>query len=264
MLAILGLFFLEETYGPVLRRNGVSQESSEDAIIQSLPERLAGILKGPWVRPVRMLIQSPIVLLFAVYTTMTQGYLLLVFATLGLVFQDQYGFSPGASGLAYLGMTLGFLVCQIALGHVSDAYVARMERKHKTRKPEYRLPPLVVGSLIIPVGLFWYGWGTHTNWIMPIIGSCVFAIGYMCVFLPSIMYLVDTYTEYAASAIGACTIVRSICAAFLPLVANPLYDRLGYDWGNSILAFIAIAFIPFALLLLKYGERIRLRYQPQL
>jgi len=264
-LTILGLYFLQETYGPVLRKKEIIVRTSENQpILRSLPEKLVGIFKGPWIRPIRMLLQSPIVLLFAIYTTMTQGYLLLMFATLGLVFQNQYGFSTGASGLAYQGMTLGFLFCQIALSHISDAYVAKMERKHKVRKPEYRLPPLVVGSLIIPVGLLWYGWGTHTNWIVPIIGSGVFAVGYMCVFLPAMMYLVDTYEEYAASAIGACSVVRSICGAFLPLAANPMYDKLGYDWGNSVLAFIAVAFIPFALVLLLYGERIRLRYQPRL
>ena len=63
------------------------------------------------------------------------------------------------------------------------------------------------------------------------------------------MHLVDTYSLYAASATSLCTIIRSICAALLLLSVSPLYDHLGY--GNSVLAFIAIPFIPVTLLLLR-------------
>ncbi|KAF2686894.1 hypothetical protein K458DRAFT_441590 [Lentithecium fluviatile CBS 122367] len=94
--------------------------------------------------------------------------------------------------------------------------------------------------------------------------SAVFAVGYMCTFLPSIMHLVDTYTEHAASAICACTVVQSVCEAFLPLAAGPLYQRLGYGWGNSLPAFVALAFVPFTIILARYGESIRLKYQPKL
>ena len=71
------------------------------------------------------------------------------------------------------------------------------------------------------------------------------------------MYLVDAYAVSAASATGASTIIRSFCAALIPLDANPLYEKLGYGWGNSLLAFIALGGIPVAVLLTKYGERIR-------
>jgi MFS family permease len=114
-----------------------------------------------------MLIQSPIVLLFAIYTTVTQGYLLLVFATLGLFYKAQYHFSPGASGLAYLGLAVGLTISQFTLGHISDKHIARMARLHGTHKPEDRLPPLLIGALIIPVSLLAYGWVTHTHWIVP-------------------------------------------------------------------------------------------------
>lgn len=211
-----------------------------------------------------MFIQSPIVLLFAVYTTITQGYLLLVFATLGLVYQAHYNFSPGASGLAYLGLAVGLTISQFTLGHFSDKYVARMARVHGTNRPEDRLPPLLIGALIIPLSLFAYGWGTHTHWIVPIISSALFAIGYMCTYLPIMMYLIDTYTQHAASAVAACTVLRSIASAILPLAAEPLYRRLGYDWGNSLLAFIALAFVPFTIILARYGERIRLRFEPKM
>jgi hypothetical protein len=75
--------------------------------------------------------------------------------------------------------------------------------------------------------------------------------------LPIDTYLVDAYPMYAASSIGATTVFRSIVGAFLPLAGPPMYARLGLGWGNSVLAFIAVALIPIPLLFLKYGEAIR-------
>jgi hypothetical protein len=42
-------------------------------------------------------------------------------------------------------------------------------------KPEYRLPPLVVGTFFIPAGLFLYGWSAYykIHWIVPIIGTAL-------------------------------------------------------------------------------------------
>jgi len=70
-------------------------------------------------------------------------------------------------------------------------------------------------------------------------------------------YLVDAFTLYAASAIAANTVVRSLLGALLPLGGRQMYDQLGLGWGNSLLAFIAIAFLPVPVLLLKYGEWMR-------
>ncbi len=40
-------------------------------------------------------------------------------------------------------------------------------------KPEYRLRPLPVGAVLLPVGLFIYGWTAeyHTHWIAPVSNS---------------------------------------------------------------------------------------------
>ena len=70
-------------------------------------------------------------------------------------------------------------------------------------------------------------------------------------------YIVDAYTIYAASGLAATTIMRSVMAATLPLAAPAMYDALGIGWGNSLLAFLALACIPIPFFMLKYGERMR-------
>lgn len=72
------------------------------------------------------------------------------------------------------------------------------------------------------------------------------------------MYLVQSFgSEAGASAIAVNMIVRYIAGAFLPLAGPPMYEKLGYGWGNSLLGFLGIAFMPLPWALVKYGEKIR-------
>ena len=78
-------------------------------------------------------------------------------------------------------------------------------------------------------------------------------------------YLVDAFTQHAASVIAANTVLRSMFGAFLPLAGLPMYDSLGLGWGNSLLGFIGVAFIPVPVLFRYYGEKLRTnpRFQVQ-
>ena len=75
------------------------------------------------------------------------------------------------------------------------------------------------------------------------------------------MYIVDAYLVYAASGLAAITVIRSVGGALLPLAELRMYATLGLGWGNSILGFVAIARIPVPFLFLRYGERLRKKYQ---
>ncbi len=75
------------------------------------------------------------------------------------------------------------------------------------------------------------------------------------------LYLVDTFGRFAASALAASKVLQSIMGAFLPLAGRPLYQHLGLGWGNSVLAFIALAMIPIPWAFFRYGERLRARFQ---
>jgi hypothetical protein len=72
------------------------------------------------------------------------------------------------------------------------------------------------------------------------------------------LYMVDAFTIYAASATAANTISRSLVGAVLPLAGPKMYEALGLGWGNSLLAFIAVALALVPVIFVKYGERIRL------
>lgn len=56
------------------------------------------------IRPLKMLILSPIVLLLTLYNSVIYGYLYLLFTTITEVFERGYGFGSGIVGLTFLGI----------------------------------------------------------------------------------------------------------------------------------------------------------------
>lgn len=71
------------------------------------------------------------------------------------------------------------------------------------------------------------------------------------------MYLVDVFTVHAASVTAASTIFRCLLGALLPLAGPSMFQALGLGWGNSLLGFIAIAFVPLPFIFYHYGQLIR-------
>ena len=259
-----GLLFVKETYAPQLlkiKTLRLRKETGNDELRSKYDKGQTPLqlFRLAVIRPSKMLLRSPIVGVLSLFVSVAYSYMYILFTTFTGVFEGSYGFNAGEAGLAYLGLGTGFCVGQFSIGIFTDKYLKRQEAKRGHARPEDRLPPLVVGSFLVPFGLFWYGWSAdyHTHWIVPIIGTSLCGIGILYIFLPVQMYLVDAYTLYAASAIAASTVVRSVFGTCIPLAGPALYSKLGLGWGNSLLGFLALAFAPASLLLLRYGEKIR-------
>ena len=138
------------------------------------------------VRPLKMLFLSPIVFMMSLYMATIYGYLYLMFTTYPRVFQVQYGFSNGSVGLTYLGSGIGAFFGLVLCGAVSDRLVVALTKRNGgTAIPEYRLPSMFLGALIVPIGLFLYGWTADkkVHWIVPIIGSGFVGAGMFAVFV---------------------------------------------------------------------------------
>lgn len=128
--------------------------------------------------------------------------------------------------------------------------------------PEYRLPLIIPFSMLIPLGLFLYGWSAHftLHWVIPNIGVAIMSVGLIICFNCVQAYTVDTYGEYAASATGAAAFIRTMCGFSFPLFAPGTYDILGIGWGNSLLGFVALTFGMVApVMLWRYGIWLRIR-----
>lgn len=209
------------------------------------------------VRPIKMLFLSPIILGLSLLTAVAYGTLYLLFTTVTEVFQTQYGITTHV-GLIYLGFGCGQFAGLFIFGLVSDAIVKR-KAKGGQMKPEYRLPPMIPGGAMIPIGLLLYGWTAQYRvfWFVPVIGTFLIGFGMITVFTPVGTYLVDAFPEYAASATAANTVFRSVGGALLPLAGPRMYETLGQGWGNTLLAGLSLGMMGMVWMSLKYGEKIR-------
>lgn len=215
-------------------------------------------------RAFKMLGTQPILQIIALYQAYAYGVMFLVISTFATVWTYVYHQTDAESGLNYLSIAIGSSVASILGGPVNDKIWVYLSKKHKREDggglPEYRVPLMIPGSVLIPAGLFWYGWSVqaHLLWIMPNIGIVIFVMGITSSGQCMIAYVVDAYVERTASAMAAVTLLRSIMGFVFPLFAPEMYRTLGYGWGNSLLAFLAIAIgFPIPLLLWTTGAALR-------
>ncbi|KAK6209988.1 major facilitator superfamily protein [Colletotrichum tabaci] len=259
-----GFLFMRETYAPILLAQKAKRlrRMTGDDRYQSRHEMEHGsvtkALRVALFRPIRLLFTKPILFVLSVDVSIVYGYLYLVFTTLTFVYKSLYGFSSGTAGLTFLGIGIGMFVGLMSVGVVSDKIAVRRQRVREL-KPEDRLPLLVPGAFLIPIGLFWYGWALETRafWLVPLLGMGVFGAGIIATFVPIQMYLIDTFHDHAASALAGLAMMRSAVGATLPLAGGQMYETLGHGWGNSLLGFVALALTPIPFLFIRYGERLR-------
>ena len=261
-VAVAAIFALRESYAPTLlyrKTKRLRKETGNDVLQSKLEANVSAAerFRMAILRPTRMLM-TPIVAVLCIQVALIYAYLYLLFSTFTQAFVEIYGFSVGSSGLTYLGLGVGMMIAIVGQAMYSDRYVGKKSAKGEM-KPEYRLPPLIIGTLVVPIGLLWYGWSMRENvyWLVPVIGTVPIGAGLILTLVPVQTYFVDAYTRYAASAIAANTIVRSLVGGVLPLAGQPMYTKLGYGWGSSLLALIALVLAPLSWLIVKYGERLR-------
>ncbi|KAL4786577.1 major facilitator superfamily domain-containing protein [Aspergillus varians] len=255
ILGIVCIPFLQETNAKVLLQR--TAKSSNEA--NKSPWKL---LRHSITRPIKMLLFSPIVLLISLYSGTLFGLIFLLFTTLPSVFETDYHFSTGVTGLAYLGLGIGMVLGLTLFAVLSDKLLGQ-SRNGTVSRPEDRLILMKYFAPITPLGCFLYGWSAHyhVHWMVPILGTSIIGLGALFIVMPAQVYLVDAFgAEAAASALAANLVVRSPFGAFLTLAADPLYARLGLGWGNTVLGFICLAFTPVPWLFCRFGEGLRMRF----
>jgi len=267
LIQLSGLFFLQETYAPVLlhrKKKTLIKETGNETLHTEYdhPERtVAKTLRISLIRPFKLLFTQVIVQVLALYMAYLYGLMYLVLSTFPGLWENSYHESVGIGGLNYISLGVGFFLGTQVCAPCQDLiYRALKKRNNGVGRPEFRVPLMIPGALLVPIGLFIYGWTAeyHTHWIVPNIGAAIFAAGVIIGFQCIQTYIVDSYTRYAASAVGAATVLRSLAGFGFPLFAPYMYAKLHYGWGNSLLAFIAIGLgWPAPILLWKYGEKLR-------
>jgi len=269
LIQMVGIFYLQETYAPVLlhrKKVALIKETGNDKLHTEYdhPERtLLRTLQKSLTRPFVLLGTQVIIQALALYMAYLYGTMYLVLSTFPALWEKAYHQSISIAGLNYISLGVGFFLGAQICAPLQDRIYKRLKERNKgIGRPEFRVPLMVPGALLVPIGLFLYGWSAdyHTHWIVPNIGAAIFSAGVIVGFQCIQTYLIDSYTLFAASAIASAACLRSLAGFGFPLFAPYMYSRLGYGWGNSLLGFLAVVLgWSGPVLLWKYGEQLRKR-----
>lgn len=271
----LAFFIVPETYGPVIlqrRAARLRRETGNWALHSLLDESrptASEIVNKYLLRPIQMLFLEPILLLITIYLALVYGILYLFFEAYPVSFMEVRGWTNGGiAGLPFIGILLG-VVCGVALIiWQTKTRFARKLAKHGRVVPEERLVPMMVASVLLPAGLFWFGWTSspHMSWVPQVLAGIPIGMGILVIFMQGLNYIIDVYMMFANSAIAANTLIRSSLGGAFPLFAVQMYHKLGVNWASSLLGFIAVAMIPIPIVFYIYGKKIRAmsKYSPKL
>jgi MFS family permease len=150
------------------------------------------------------------------------------------------------------------IISTLTVGHFVDWYLL-----YKTRQgdpsPECRIPPMILGSCLVPLGILSFGWAVQyrLHWIAPIIFSGLVGYGYVSIAISAWIYLVDAFGIYSASATAGTVLLRNAGAACLPLAGPSLVGKIDWGWGLSVLAMVGFLIVPISIVLMYTGTRLR-------
>lgn len=241
------------------------------------------------LRPFYLLFTEPVVFFFSLWVSFAWATLYLTFAAIPLVFSRQYGFNTEQSGYVFIAMIVGSILAttigvtqenllrhpkwqsqpqpQRSKGEDQDhhqppsRFWAFMRRRFPVEAPESRLYFICISSILLPLGLYLFGFTSHPSihWVSPTVAVGLATMGIYYIYLATFNYLADAYHDYASSALAAQSFCRNILGGCFPLVVGPLFTNLGEDAAGGLLGAIATALTVVPWVLAFHGEKIRRR-----
>ncbi|PRP80763.1 hypothetical protein PROFUN_11503, partial [Planoprotostelium fungivorum] len=261
----MGVLFIPETFAPVILRKKAQTLRIETQCwqVHSKAEEISptprDLFTKYFARPILLLIFEPIVTCFCIYISFVYATLYLFFEAYPIVFREIRGWEPVPASLPFLAILVGIIVAVIGQKLYQPVYERAVDANGGRAEPEARMPPMMLASILYPVGIFWFAWTStpEYHWILPVLASAVIGAGFIVIFQQSMSYLIDTYLQFAASVTASQTFLRSLLAAGFPLFALPMYHNLGVNWASSLIGFLATLMMPFPFVMYFFGARIR-------
>lgn len=266
--------FLPETYGPTLlarkakrlRAKTGNPNIVSEGEIYNLKLKLNEILIDALWRPIEISISEPVVLLINIYLSLIYAIMYLWYEAFPILYTNTFHFNTIETGATYISTLIGVVIAgSIYLPYIYQIYTKTLLRNEQVT-PEVFLPLSIVGSILMPIGMFIFAWSgtTKVHWIGSLIGSTVFACGAFFIFQTLFNYLGKSFWRYLASVFAGNNLFRGVIAGVFPLFGNAVFNNLGskefpVGWGTSVLGFISVGMIAIPVLFYLNGPKLRAR-----
>jgi DHA1 family multidrug resistance protein-like MFS transporter len=222
---------------------------------------LSGIAIDALIKPIEITLKDPAVFFVNIYTALFYGIYYTFFEVFPLVFPVMYGFNLGEIGLAFTSCLVGAAIGVMLYFCYLHYYMIPDNIANGLREQEHRLVPAIIGSFLLPSGLFIFAWTSRPDihWIVPLIGVVIFVIGTFFILQSIFVYIPLSYPRYAASLFAGNDLVRSSMAAGSIVYARPLFVNLGVGKGVSVLAGLSTLGIFGMVAIYLAGKKLRAR-----
>ncbi|CAG9992964.1 unnamed protein product [Clonostachys byssicola] len=220
-------------------------------------DRFYASLVVPW----RVNLLDPAIMFTSLYTGLVYAIFFSMFEFAPMVYGEVYGMEPGQIGLVLICNIIATLGAAVPYLGFIYCVVNPAIRAGKEISPERRLVPALFASILIPSGIFIFGWTSRASihWIVPTIGATFATAGFAMIIQSIFVYISMVYPQYAASLFGGNGFVKAIVAFGGVLWSHPLYNTLGLPIGMSVLGAICTVFVSGIFILYVWGERLRKR-----
>lgn len=262
---LMALIFLPETYLPVLlkwkaanlrRVTGDGRYVSDHAESASFSERIRrGI-----ILPAKFFVTEPVITVLGIYLVLLYVLLFTFLSGFDYIFKGTYGLSTSETGSCFGAIAAGATAFTLfAPGLYSWAREKTEHVRGASVTPEFRLWPAIIAGPLLPIALFWLGWGNYSS--IPVwcsLGACfLFGAVLIAIYVSSYEYIIDSYGEHAATALSSITMLRYIIAGGMVVATRPLYGGIGVHWTMTLLGCIAVILAPAPLIFWRTGANLR-------
>lgn len=173
------LLLMPETSTPniLLRRAQRLRKLTGNMNLQSQSEidqrhiTTSAILVDALIKPIEITLKDPAIFFVNAYTALFYSIYYTFFEVFPLVFPVYYHFNLGETGLTFLACQVGATIGIAIYFSYLHWYMIPDDLAHGLRNQEHRLIPAIVGSFLIPTGLFIFGWTARADihFIVPLI-----------------------------------------------------------------------------------------------
>lgn len=140
---------------------------------------LGKVIADQMIKPTQIFLLDPAVTFVNIYTSLIYGIYYSYFEAFPLVYIGIYGFNLGELGIVFTCIFIGCAIGSAIYCSYVYFYLEPDIRKNGLRAQEHRLVPALFSSILLPAGMFLFGWTARESihWIVSIIGLTIFAIG---------------------------------------------------------------------------------------
>lgn len=261
ILTVVGL--IPETYAPVILKRRAAKLRKDTGNVNIITEQekvkltLSAIIRTSLIRPITMILTEPVLDLMCMYIVLIYSMLYAFFFAYPVIFGKLYHYNDGIIGLMFIPILIGAGIALLATPLIEKQFRRMCDARDPT--PEDRLLGALIGAPFIPIAFFILGATSynHIIWVGPASSGIAFGFGMVLCYYSVNNYIIDSYSNYAASALAAKVFLRSGGGAAFPLFTTQMYDKLGLNWASWLLAFIGLAMILIPYVFYYFGAVLR-------